>query len=88
MAVRSYWMESSPGPSYPPLDRDVEADVVVIGAGIAGLSAAWELSRTGRSVVVLEAHRVASGVTGFTTAKLTAAHTLIYSHLRKAFGRS
>ncbi|MFD3513404.1 FAD-dependent oxidoreductase [Streptomyces sp. NPDC058657] len=77
----SYWMDSTPGTSYPPLTDDIEADVVVVGGGIAGLSTARELSRTGRSVVVLEADRIAAGVTGHTTAKVSALHGLVYDRL-------
>jgi glycine/D-amino acid oxidase-like deaminating enzyme/nitrite reductase/ring-hydroxylating ferredoxin subunit len=60
---------------------DLSTDVAVLGGGIAGLSTAWELTRAGRSVVVLEAGRIAAGVTGHTTAKLTAAHGAIYHRL-------
>lgn len=38
------------------------ADVVVLGAGPAGLGAAWRLARTGRSVVVLEREPVVGGL--------------------------
>jgi glycine/D-amino acid oxidase-like deaminating enzyme/nitrite reductase/ring-hydroxylating ferredoxin subunit len=82
----SYWMESAAPTSYPRLDADVDADVAVIGGGMAGLCTAWELARTGRSVVVLDAARIAAGVSGHTTAKLTAQHGLIYAHLRSTFG--
>ncbi len=82
----SYWMESAAATSYPRLEGDVNADVVVIGGGMAGLCTAWELARTGRSVVVLDAACVAAGVSGHTTAKLTAQHGLIYAHLRSSFG--
>ncbi|MEU6227254.1 FAD-dependent oxidoreductase [Streptomyces sp. NPDC047042] len=83
----SYWLESAPGAApAPPPAGDLTVDVAVIGGGIAGLSTAWELVRQGREVAVLEADRVAAGVTGRTTAKLTAQHTLIYDHLRRTRG--
>ncbi|MER6677205.1 FAD-dependent oxidoreductase [Streptomyces sp. NPDC000983] len=83
----SYWMETAPaGAPAPPPDGDVDVDVAVVGGGIAGLSTAWELASRGREVAVLEAGRLAAGVTGHTTAKLTALHTLIYDHLRRTRG--
>lgn len=82
----SYWMATAPGPERPPLTEDIEVDVAVVGGGIAGLSTAWELSLTGRSVAVLEAGRLAAGVTGFTTAKISALHSLVYDPLRRSHG--
>ena len=58
-----------------------DSDVVVAGAGIAGLTTACLLARSGRSVTVLEARGVGAGVTGNTTAKLTAQHGLVYDSL-------
>jgi glycine/D-amino acid oxidase-like deaminating enzyme/nitrite reductase/ring-hydroxylating ferredoxin subunit len=82
----SYWLATTEPTAYPPLTGEVEADVAVIGGGIAGLCAAWELACAGRSVVVCEAGRLAAGVTGHTTAKLTAQHGLIYDRLRGSLG--
>ncbi|WP_265109085.1 FAD-dependent oxidoreductase [Halosolutus halophilus] len=69
------------------LEGDRTVDVCVVGAGIAGLSTAIELRDRGHSVAVLERDRVATGVTGKSTAKLTSQHGLIYDHLRREFGR-
>lgn len=85
--AESFWMATTPSTPRPALETDATADVVVIGAGMAGLSTAWELTAAGRNVVVLEADRIAAGVTGYTTAKLTAAHSLVYERLRRTRGR-
>jgi glycine/D-amino acid oxidase-like deaminating enzyme/nitrite reductase/ring-hydroxylating ferredoxin subunit len=85
-AFESYWMDTTGSTSYPALSGDLEVDVAVVGAGIAGMCTAWELARSGRSVAVLEADRIVAGTTGYTTAKVTAQHTLIYAHLRSALG--
>ncbi|MET7937110.1 FAD-dependent oxidoreductase [Streptomyces sp. NPDC005322] len=82
----SYWMGSAPSTPHPALTTDLRVDAAVIGGGIAGLSTAWELARTGRSVAVLEAGRIAAGVTGCTTAKLSALHTLVYDKVRRTRG--
>jgi glycine/D-amino acid oxidase-like deaminating enzyme len=85
-AAESYWMDSTEATSYPPLVEAAEVDVAVVGGGVAGICAAWELMTEGRSVAVLEADRVAAGVTGYTTAKLSSLHTLKYAHLRDSQG--
>jgi len=59
----SLWLADNT-PSHPPLRDDTSCDVAVIGAGIAGLSAAWHLAQRGAQVVLLERGTVASGSTG------------------------
>ena len=85
--LRSLWFEDRDAPARPPLDRDIGADVVVVGAGIVGLTTALLLEREGMDVAVLEMRRVAAGATGYTTAKLSSLHGLTYARLAKNLGR-
>lgn len=82
----SYWIATTPHPGFPPMPDGARADVVVLGAGIVGLTVAYLLKQAGRSVLVLDAREVAAGVSGHTTAKVTVAHSLVYSHVRDRFG--
>ena len=59
-----WWRTAAAAPSFEPLCADGDADVVVIGAGFTGLTAAWQLARRGARVTVLEARTVASGASG------------------------
>lgn len=61
-------------------------DVIVIGAGMAGILTAYYLQEQGKRVLVLEAKEVASGQTGRTTAKITSQHGLKYSRLIEEVG--
>ena len=79
-------MASTSAPEHDPLGEDLHVDVAVIGGGIAGISIAAELNRSGRSVALLEADRIAAGVTGHTTAKVSALHGAIYHSLSSRLG--
>ena len=53
----SVWVGDEPLQRREPLAKDLEADVCVVGAGIAGLSSRYALARAGRSVVVARRRR-------------------------------
>lgn len=77
----SYWVASTESTDYAPAPSELVADVVVIGGGIAGLTTARQLQLAGRSVVVVEAGRILEGVTGYTTAKVSTQHGVLYADL-------
>lgn len=71
---RSLWWGLADQRPHDPVDAtDLpgHADVLVVGAGITGMSTAVQLARGGVRVVVVEAYRVGSGTTGHSSAKVT-----------------
>ena len=84
--MESIWEKTARLPKFQPLDRDIRADVLVIGGGLTGLLCAHELTQAGMDCVLAEAGRLCGGVTKNTTAKLTVQHGLIYHKLLKKFG--
>lgn len=83
---RSVWMEVAP-PELQPLRGDEETDVLVIGAGIAGLSTAYELVSAGRRVTVVDRGRFGRGMTARTTAHLAFEIDDYFQELIKTHGR-
>jgi glycine/D-amino acid oxidase-like deaminating enzyme/nitrite reductase/ring-hydroxylating ferredoxin subunit len=83
----SVWIETGPEqPPLPSLEEDVRADVAVVGAGIVGITTALLLAEGGARVVLVEGNRVARGVSGHTTSKVSSQHGLVYDRLRSDFG--
>ena len=84
--MKSLWSESCNFRKREALNKDIKTDILVIGAGIAGILTAYMLKQKGREVVVIDAAEIASGNTKNTTAKITSQHDLIYSKLITEFG--
>ena len=68
----SVWGRHAPVEA-PRLETDETADVAVVGAGIAGLSIAYEAARAGKSVVVIDRGPIGGGMTARTTGHLASA---------------
>src|ERR1700712_3317802 len=69
--TRSLWMpEAGIAPHARRLSENISCDTVIVGAGIAGLSTAYELTRAGQTVVVLDRGAIGGGMTSRTTAHL------------------
>ncbi|WP_082233230.1 FAD-dependent oxidoreductase [Halobacillus massiliensis] len=73
--------------SFPKLDKDIQTEVTVVGGGITGTTTAYMLVKQGFDVVLLEAGRLVEGTTGYTTAKISSQHDLIYANLKKSLGQ-
>lgn len=84
---KSPWMDVLPDVAAPPLRADAKCDVLVVGAGIAGLSIAYELVCRGRAPIVIDRGRIGSGMTARTTAHLASALDDYYFELIAARGK-
>lgn len=84
---RSLWIATTPaGGGQVEHLTPARAQIAIIGAGITGMTLARLLADTGADVVVIDAGRIASGATGYTTAKVTALHRAIYRELTARHG--
>jgi len=86
--AESYWIATSHRTNFPPLAGDGRVDVTILGGGIVGITVAYLLKSSGYTVALVEADQILRGTTGYTTAKLTSLHRLIYRYLIDTFGSS
>lgn len=86
-STESLW-KANPPATRSSLAADAACDVCVIGAGIAGLSVAYNLAREGRKVIVLDARDLGAGQTAQTTAHLASALDDRFSELERVFGQA
>lgn len=87
-ASRSLWhLTAGEPPRLPTLIEDQQADVCIVGAGIAGLTLAYLLGREGKSVIVLQSTVLGDGESGRTSAHLSNALDDRFSQLEKTMGR-
>jgi glycine/D-amino acid oxidase-like deaminating enzyme len=84
---QSPWFSNLRGPlKFNKLDHNISVDIAIVGGGISGITTAYLLSRTGRSVALLEDGYVGSGETGRTTAHITHALDDRYYNIEKKQG--
>lgn len=85
--MESVWRNTTELPHFPRLAGAVKTDVLIIGGGITGLLCAYFLQERGIDYLLVEGEEICRGVTGNTTAKITAQHGLIYAEMLKRKGR-
>ena len=70
---------------YPSLEKEISTDVLIIGGGMAGILCAKALKDKGIDCVITEAKYIGSGVSGKTTAVVSAQHDILYSDIVRKF---
>jgi glycine/D-amino acid oxidase-like deaminating enzyme/nitrite reductase/ring-hydroxylating ferredoxin subunit len=88
METESHWRKSALLPRFPRLEDNLSVDVVVVGAGITGVTTACLLKQAGLSVALVERARCGGVDTAHTTAHLTAVIDTRLHELQKRFGNS
>jgi glycine/D-amino acid oxidase-like deaminating enzyme/nitrite reductase/ring-hydroxylating ferredoxin subunit len=83
----SLWEATTETAALIPLQKETRSDVCIVGAGIAGLSAAYRLVRDGCDVVVIDDGAIGRGMTGRTTAHIVNALDDRYYELEKLHGK-
>jgi glycine/D-amino acid oxidase-like deaminating enzyme len=87
LRTQPYWWEAAPREPEAPVTLPATADVVIIGAGYAGLSAGLTLARAGRSVLALDAEAPGFGGSSRSGGMVGHGHRLAYSGLVAAHGK-
>ncbi|AWM01974.2 NAD(P)/FAD-dependent oxidoreductase [Bradyrhizobium amphicarpaeae] len=88
-SANSLWEATAePARAFPVLSGEQQADVVIIGAGYTGLSAAHHIAKSGLSPVVLEANRPGWGASGRNGGVITAKFRLSFREIDAAHGRA
>lgn len=83
----AYWTDNAPAPKFSPLKEDLVVDVLIIGGGITGITAAYLLKRAGLTVALVDRYRCVSADTAHTTAHLTCVTDTPLGDLVKNFGK-
>jgi glycine/D-amino acid oxidase-like deaminating enzyme len=87
--VASLWADTAePLPAIPKLEGERQADVVIIGAGYTGLSAAHHIAKSGLAPIVLEANHPGWGASGRNGGVITAKFRLSFRDIDATHGRA
>ena len=80
------WIDTAPIRKFPKLQKNINVDVLVVGAGVTGITTAYLLKKAGSTVALIDRERVASIDTGHTTAHLTYVTDVQLQELARNFG--
>ncbi|MEG2506995.1 MAG: FAD-dependent oxidoreductase [Longicatena sp.] len=82
----SYWIEKSKNKkSFPRIEKEMDANIVIVGAGLTGLSTAYYLGKATNDVFLIEANQICYGASGRNNGKVSAQHGLLYKDMIKNY---
>ena len=84
--MESIWESGTKRKKFDALSGEVKTDVLIIGGGLAGILCGYMLKNAGVNCILVEADRILGGVTGYTTAKITLQHGLVYDKIISKYG--
>lgn len=82
----SLWEKDAALPSFEAFKGEKKTEVLIVGGGMAGILCAYFLQKLGVEYCLVEAEEIGLGITGHTTAKITAQHGLIYYKIAARYG--
>lgn len=87
MKKYSLWLEKIQSKSEPILKDDICCDILIVGAGMTGVSIAYQLRNHNLNIVVVDKNQVGHGISARTTGKLTYLQETVYSNLKKMYSK-
>ncbi|HSI86124.1 MAG TPA: FAD-dependent oxidoreductase [Candidatus Methylacidiphilales bacterium] len=88
MKSESPWLAALSETTFPRLDRNLRVEALIIGGGIAGVTAAYMLKAAGKSVALVERGTIGCGETGHTTAHIAYPTDMRLQKLVSTIGKS
>lgn len=83
MENSSLWLDGLVQKEYPRLNQDINVDILIIGAGITGISTAYHLKNSKLKICVVDRNKIGRGISSKTTGKLTYLQDLLYTKITK-----
>ena len=87
MKHTSLWLDGIKAIKEPILKENIKCDVLIIGAGISGISTAYHLRGHNLNTVVVDKNEIGHGITSRTTGKITYLQETIYSELKNKYSK-
>ncbi|WP_282099275.1 FAD-binding oxidoreductase [Deefgea sp. CFH1-16] len=87
-AASYYAASAHPQPARPELNRDLDVDICIIGAGFTGLSAGLFLAEAGYNVVILEQAQIAWGASGRNGGQIVNSYSRDMDVIERQYGKA